>query len=61
MSKNGLWKTRRKPMPKTLLKKIPISEEDLTFSQGADRKNGHDARRFLQIGFSSGEEGRKWK
>ena len=48
-------------MPKTLLKKIPISEEDLTFPQGADRTNGHDARRFLQIGFSSGEEGMKCK
>lgn len=48
-------------MLKTLLKKIPISEEDLTFPQGADRKNGHDARRFLQTGFPPGEEGRKWK
>ena len=47
-------------MPKTLLKKIPIPEEDLTFPKGADRKNGHDARRFLQIGFSSGEEGMRY-
>ncbi len=48
-------------MPKTLLKKIPISEEDLTFPQGVDRTNGHDARRFLQIGFPPGEEGLKGK
>ena len=48
-------------MPNALLKKIPISEEDLTFPQGVDRKNGHDARRFLQSGFSSGEEGMKCK
>ena len=48
-------------MPNALLKKIPISEEDLTFPQGADRKNGHDARRFLQTGFPPGEEGMKCK
>ena len=48
-------------MPKTLLKKIPIPEEDLTFPQGADCKNGHDARRFLQTGFPPGEEGMKGK
>ena len=48
-------------MPKTLLKKIPISEEDLTFPQGADRKNGHDARRFLPAGCPPGEEGMKCK
>ena len=48
-------------MPKTLLKKIPISEEDLTFPHGADRTNGHDARRFLQTGFPPGEEGMKCK
>ena len=48
-------------MPKALMKKVPISEEELTFPQGADCKNGHDARQFLQIGFSSGEEGMKWK
>ena len=47
-------------MPNALLKKVPISE-DLTFPQGADRTNGHDARRFLQTGCPPGEEGMKWK
>ena len=47
-------------MPKTLLKKIPIPEEDLTFPKGADCKNGHDARRFLQTGFPPGEEGMRY-
>ena len=32
-----------------------------TFPQGTDCKNGHDARRFLQTGFPSGEEGMKWE
>ena len=48
-------------MPNALLKKVPISEEELTFPQGADRKNGHDARRFLPAGCPPGEEGMKGK
>ena len=48
-------------MPKALMKKVPISEEELTFPQGADCKNGHDARRFLPAGFPPGEEGMKCK